>query len=237
MQYAGGGRHAGHLSDDPRCLQFREPGDSGWLLSHCFKVRRRRGRSRHSSSPWTCLAVLQAALERVLLPADEVGLTQRALLSFSQVIMMQAGFAVVESSFVRQKNSANIMMKNVADLCVGALGFWACGWALAYGVDTKNPANINPFCGTGEWFMIEGYDYSMVWEREAYTRARAQTHTHTSTQKADRQSTHMQEGRQAETEIETESDTSPETRNSSGCFSSRLQQRPPPSTRARLPNE
>jgi Amt family ammonium transporter len=56
---------------------------------------------------------------------------------------------------------ANIMMKNVADLCVGALGFWACGWALAYGVDPKNPANVNSFCGTGEWFLIEGYDYAM----------------------------------------------------------------------------
>ena len=28
-----------------------------------------------------------------------------------KIIMMQAGFAVVESSFVRKKNSANIMMK------------------------------------------------------------------------------------------------------------------------------
>jgi len=37
---------------------------------------------------------------------------------------------VVESSFVRQKNSANIMMKNVTDLCFGALGFWACGWGV-----------------------------------------------------------------------------------------------------------
>ena len=78
-----------------------------------------------------------------------------------KIIMMQAGFAVVESSFVRQRNSANIMMKNVVDLCMGALGFWAVGWALAYGVDPKNPDNVNGFCGTGEFFLIEGYDYAM----------------------------------------------------------------------------
>jgi ammonia channel protein AmtB len=49
------------MGDDPRCRLVREPGDSGWLLSHCFKV-----------------------------------------------IMMQAGFAVVESSFVRHKNSVSL---------------------------------------------------------------------------------------------------------------------------------
>lgn len=78
-----------------------------------------------------------------------------------KIIMMQAGFAVVESSFVRQKNSANIMMKNVADLCVGAVGFWCFGWALAYGEDKKDPSNVNSFFGTGEFFLIEGYDYAM----------------------------------------------------------------------------
>ena len=30
----------------------------------------------------------------------------------AQVLMMQAGFALMESSYVRQKNSANIVMKN-----------------------------------------------------------------------------------------------------------------------------
>ena len=41
------------------------------------------------------------------------------------------------------------MMKNVVDLCMGALGFWAFGWALAYGVDINDPNNVNGFCGTG----------------------------------------------------------------------------------------
>ena len=46
------------------------------------------------------------------------------------------------------------MMKNLGYLCVGAFGFWVCG-------EPKNPANVNSFCGTGEWFLIERYDYSM----------------------------------------------------------------------------
>jgi len=72
--------------------------------------------------------------------------------------MMQAGFAVVESSFVRQKNSANIMMKNTVDLAAGALLYWAFGYALAYGVDPSDPENVNEFCGTGQFFLIEGHD-------------------------------------------------------------------------------
>eukprot|EP00283_Hemiselmis_rufescens_P003764 CAMPEP_0173428068 /NCGR_PEP_ID=MMETSP1357-20121228/7109_1 /TAXON_ID=77926 /ORGANISM="Hemiselmis rufescens, Strain PCC563" /LENGTH=86 /DNA_ID=CAMNT_0014392021 /DNA_START=1 /DNA_END=257 /DNA_ORIENTATION=+ len=72
--------------------------------------------------------------------------------------MMQAGFAVVESSFVRQKNSANIMMKNTVDLALGALLYWAFGYALAYGVDPNDPTNVNPFCGTGQFFLIQGHD-------------------------------------------------------------------------------
>uniref|UniRef100_A0A7S1E1L8 Ammonium transporter AmtB-like domain-containing protein n=1 Tax=Hemiselmis andersenii TaxID=464988 RepID=A0A7S1E1L8_HEMAN len=75
-----------------------------------------------------------------------------------KIMMMQAGFAVVESSFVRQKNSANIMMKNTVDLALGAMLYWAFGYALAYGVDPSNPENVNPFCGTGQFFLIDGHD-------------------------------------------------------------------------------
>lgn len=52
------------------------------------------------------------------------------------VMSMQAGFALVEAGLTRAKNAANIMMKNMVDFCIGALGFWAIGFALMMGTAT-----------------------------------------------------------------------------------------------------
>ena len=53
------------------------------------------------------------------------------------VFFMQAGFALVEAGLTRAKNIANIMAKNMADMCVGAIAFWAVGYGIAFGSDTK----------------------------------------------------------------------------------------------------
>ncbi len=49
------------------------------------------------------------------------------------VFFMQAGFALVEAGLTRSKNVANIMAKNIADMCIGVLMFYAIGYAFAYG--------------------------------------------------------------------------------------------------------
>ena len=49
------------------------------------------------------------------------------------VFFMQAGFALVEAGLTRSKNVANIMAKNIADMCIGVLAFYAVGYAFAYG--------------------------------------------------------------------------------------------------------
>lgn len=41
------------------------------------------------------------------------------------VFLMQAGFALVETGFTRNKNVAHTMMMNVMVFCIGALGYWA----------------------------------------------------------------------------------------------------------------
>ncbi|GMO58217.1 MAG: ammonium transporter [Termitinemataceae bacterium] len=51
------------------------------------------------------------------------------------VFIMQAGFALVETGLTRAKNATNITMKNVMDLCFGAIAYWLVGWALMYGKD------------------------------------------------------------------------------------------------------
>ncbi|MBP8292334.1 MAG: ammonium transporter [Caldilineaceae bacterium] len=49
------------------------------------------------------------------------------------VLFMQAGFALVEVGFNSSKNVVNIMFKNLIDLCLGVLIFWAVGYGIMYG--------------------------------------------------------------------------------------------------------
>ncbi|MGY6647195.1 ammonium transporter [Wenyingzhuangia sp. IMCC45574] len=51
------------------------------------------------------------------------------------VFFMQAGFTLVETGFTRSKNAGNIIMKNLMDLIVGSIGFWAIGYGIMYGSD------------------------------------------------------------------------------------------------------
>lgn len=51
------------------------------------------------------------------------------------VFFMQAGFTLVEVGFTRSKNSGNIIMKNLMDLAIGSVMFWAVGYAIMYGSD------------------------------------------------------------------------------------------------------
>ena len=51
------------------------------------------------------------------------------------VMLMQAGFAMVESGFTRGKNSINILMKNLMDFSMGSILFWFVGFTIMFGVD------------------------------------------------------------------------------------------------------
>ncbi len=51
------------------------------------------------------------------------------------VMLMQAGFAMVESGFARGKNSINILMKNLIDFSMGTLIFYVVGYTLMFGSD------------------------------------------------------------------------------------------------------
>lgn len=62
------------------------------------------------------------------------------------VFIMQAGFAMVEGGFTRAKNVVNIMMKNIGDFSMAALGFWILGFGIMFG-------NGNAFFGTTGFFV------------------------------------------------------------------------------------
>jgi len=66
------------------------------------------------------------------------------------VIFMQSGFALVEAGLTRAKNVSNIFMKNLMDFCVGALVFFAVGYAIAFGGDVSGFGGV---VGGGGWFL------------------------------------------------------------------------------------
>lgn len=73
------------------------------------------------------------------------------LLAAVLVIFMQIGFALVEAGLTRAKNVANIVMKNMIDFCVGALLFFAVGYAIAFGGEFSGLGNV---IGGGGWFLM-----------------------------------------------------------------------------------
>ncbi|HMO94704.1 MAG TPA: ammonium transporter [Tepidiformaceae bacterium] len=85
------------------------------------------------------------------------------------VFFMQAGFAMLTGGFVRSKNTANILMKNMIDACVGGLSFWAVGWAFAYGASDSS----NGFIGMGNFFLNDFDDYAGWFFQFAFAAAAA----------------------------------------------------------------
>jgi Amt family ammonium transporter len=49
------------------------------------------------------------------------------------VFFMQAGFALVEVGFTRAKNVSHTMMMNIMVFCIGAIGYYICGFAFQFG--------------------------------------------------------------------------------------------------------
>mmetsp|Transcript_1544 Transcript_1544/g.3093 ORF Transcript_1544/g.3093 Transcript_1544/m.3093 type:complete len:525 (+) Transcript_1544:45-1619(+) len=69
------------------------------------------------------------------------------------VMLMQAGFAMVESGCCRIKNVQNILLKNLMDVCMGTLCWWAWGWMISYGFDSSKPDQV--FAGNLQYFGHE----------------------------------------------------------------------------------
>ncbi|MBQ4914347.1 ammonium transporter [Maribacter sp. MMG018] len=74
---------------------------------------------------------MDKALEAINGDMGALWITIAAILVF----FMQAGFTLVEVGFTRSKNSGNIIMKNIMDLAVGSIMFWAVGYGIMYGSD------------------------------------------------------------------------------------------------------
>ena len=65
------------------------------------------------------------------------------------VLLMQAGFALLEVGFSRMKNAGAVMAKVVINLCFAMAVFWAVGYAIAFG-------HGNDLFGATGWFIELG---------------------------------------------------------------------------------
>src|SRR5258706_6762220 len=68
------------------------------------------------------------------------------------VFFMQAGFALVETGFTRNKNVTHTMLMNMMVFGIGALGYWLTGFAFQFGaVNAAYPAVTTAGAVAGEW--------------------------------------------------------------------------------------
>jgi len=78
----------------------------------------------------------------------------------SLVFFMQAGFAMVCAGCVQKKNIQNSMLKNLLDACGAAIGFYAFGYAFAFGGSTVD-GSPTTFIGTDNFFLMNLEDNFM----------------------------------------------------------------------------
>jgi len=96
------------------------------------------------------------------------------------VFFMQAGFALLGAGALRVKNTVNYFAKSYMDFSIGALAYWAVGFALMFG-GSKLFAGLedgNSIIGWSGWFLSgEAYDVStmMFWMFQVVFAATAAT--------------------------------------------------------------
>jgi len=73
------------------------------------------------------------------------------IIAASMVFFMQAGFTALETGMIRAKNSINVAIKNISDMIVTVLAFWAIGFALMFG---ETQSGLFGFTG----FFLDGFD-------------------------------------------------------------------------------
>ena len=74
------------------------------------------------------------------------------------VFLMQGGFLCLETGLTRSKNNINVAVKNLADLGLSIVLYWAVGYGLMWGVSSGGWIGMSdfvPYFGrAGAWFAI-----------------------------------------------------------------------------------
>ncbi|KAK3235170.1 hypothetical protein CYMTET_54613 [Cymbomonas tetramitiformis] len=77
-----------------------------------------------------------------------------------RVLAMQGGFALLEASSVNRKSAANIMMKNLVDLSLGAIAWFLFGWGLSFGPEAQSE-ELDYFVGSGQFALADADDWAL----------------------------------------------------------------------------
>ncbi len=112
------------------------------------------------------------ALSPVVEVAAEVGKagvsasTVWVLVTAFLVMLMQVGFALVETGLTRAKNAAHTMTMNFMVYAIGLIAFWTCGFAFMFGGCGALPAlGIADELNTSLRITIGGKEWSLIgWE-------------------------------------------------------------------------
>ncbi len=78
------------------------------------------------------LAADDTATQAAGVAADTVWVVVAALL----VLLMQAGFAMLEVGFTRMKNVGTVVAKIIVNLSISSIMYWVVGFGIAFGVAT-----------------------------------------------------------------------------------------------------
>ena len=110
-------------------------------------------------APKRWLAALAGAVIAALLVPTAAGASELTLTDIEQavdtlwvvvagalVFLMHLGFTMLEAGFTRMKNAANICAKNMMNIAVGMIAYWAVGFPFMFG-------DGNSFLGHSGWFL------------------------------------------------------------------------------------
>jgi ammonium transporter, Amt family len=100
-------------------------------------------------------AVTAADLEAVSARVD----TLWVFVAGAFVMLMQAGFLLLEVGFSRMKNAGTVAAKVIANLSIAALVYWAVGFGLAFG--GSGPETTGWFAGTDGFFLHHTADINL----------------------------------------------------------------------------
>ncbi|CAM9277877.1 unnamed protein product [Ectocarpus fasciculatus] len=100
---------------------------------------------------WRIVESLQAEFDSMETDMNVLWLMVGSIL----VVLMQAGFAMLEAGSVSETHVKSVLVKNLLDLAVAAVMWWSVGWAIAFGEETED-GEFNQLVGPGSFFLRGG---------------------------------------------------------------------------------
>jgi len=84
------------------------------------------------------------------------------LVCAAQVMLMQAGFCLLESGMARAKNSINVAIKNLVDFCIAGVMFWVVGFGLMFGRSWISSSGMTGWFGSDRFLIDETASSSLL---------------------------------------------------------------------------